>query len=479
MTEALDEIQPVDVVTAEVAASAPAPSGFVKKIAAIFAARVVVLGFSIATSLVITKLLVPEDRGAYVAVVTMPAMLMALALLGLPNAVNYFAGRGSSVASLIRASLLFTVLISAMPVLAVWLALPLLEQSILRAAPDHLARVMLLVVPAGILTSFGGTLLYGRQEVRVYNAVLVLQAVASLAGAIVLVGVLRLGVTGAVATSVTISLATALIVMLEVLRLNARDKRGSPASIRGLIGYGLRLYPSSLSGYFNYRADNNIIQALAPSVGAAESSLGLYSFAVTMAEVVFLVPESVATMFLPRVAGSTAEEAAAMLGRVARVTLLLSLLVAVALIPVAFLGVNLVLPKYVGCLPAFLAILPGVIALSVSKVMTGYIGGRGRPGPASIGATVTLVLNILANLALIPLFGIVGASLASVMSYGSMALLMVWVASRMSGQPLLSLWIPQRSDFTVIRDGVVRLARHVVSIGRGSTSRAQAGGSSR
>jgi O-antigen/teichoic acid export membrane protein len=474
MSEALDEIQPVDVVTAEVAASAPAPSGFVKKIAAIFAARVVVLVFSMATSLVITKLLVPEDRGAYVAVVTMPAMLMALALLGLPNAVNYFAGRGSSVASLIRASLLFTLLISAVPVLAVWLALPLLEDSILRAAPDHLARVMLLVVPAGIVTSFGGTLLYGRQEVRVYNAVLVLQAIASLAGAIVLVGVLRLGVTGAVATSVCISLATALIVMAEVLRLNARDKRGAPASIRGLLSYGLRLYPSSLSGYFNYRADNNIIQALAPSVGSASSSLGLYSFAVTMAEVVFLVPESVATMFLPRVAGSTAEEAAAMLGRVARVTLLLSLAVAVSLIPVAFLGVHLVLPKYVGCLPAFLAILPGVVALSVSKVMTGYIGGRGRPGPASIGATVTLVLNIAANLLLIPVFGIVGASLASVASYSTMALLMVWVAGRMSKQPFLSLCIPRRADAVLLVDGFDRLLRH--SLGRLRARSARAAG---
>jgi O-antigen/teichoic acid export membrane protein len=464
MSEALEEIQPVEVVTAEVAASAPAPSGFVKKIAAIFAARVVVLVFSMATSLVITKLLVPEDRGQYVAVVTMPAMLMALALLGLPNAVNYFAGRGSSVASLIRASLLFTVAISALPVLAVWLALPLLEESILRAAPDHLARVMLLVVPAGILTSFGGTLLYGRQEVRVYNAVLVLQAIASLVGAIVLVGVLRLGVTGAVATSVCISIATAVIVMAEVLRLNRRDRRGSPASIRGLVSYGLRLYPASLSGYFNYRADNNIIQALAPSVGAAESSLGLYSFAVTMAEVVFLVPESVATMFLPRVAGSTAEEAAAMLGRVARVTFLLALLVALTLIPVAFLGVHLVLPKYIDCLPAFLAILPGVVALSLSKVAAGYLGGRGRPGFASIAATVSLVLNILANLALIPWLGIVGASLASVVSYTTMTVLLIWVASRVSGQPLLSICVPRRSDATLLVDGFERLLKH--SIGR-------------
>jgi O-antigen/teichoic acid export membrane protein len=432
----------------------PPSSGFAHKIAAIFATRVAILGVTIVTSLVITRLLTPNDRGAYVAVVTLPGMLTALAMLGLPGAVNYSAGRGNSIASLIRASLLFTVVISVLVIVPVWICLPLLEESILRAAPDHLARVMLLIVPAGVITAFGGTILYGRQEVRVYNAILLLQAIGSLVGALVLVGIFRMGVTGAVATSVVVGLAMAAAVMAEVLRLGMRDRRGAGAPLRGLITYGLRLYPSSVSGYFNYRADNYIIQGVAPTVDVAKVNLGLYSWAVTMAEIVFLVPESVASMFLPRVAASSHEEAAAMLGRVARVTLLISIMVAILLIPAAFVGVSLILPRYVDSLPAFLAILPGVLALCMSKVATSYIGGRGRPGPASIGATIALAVNVPLNLALIPVFGIVGASLSSVVSYSVLAALMVWYAGRISGQPLRALCVPRREDLALLAGGL-------------------------
>ncbi len=454
------------------AAAPVAPSGFVGKVSAIFATRVVILAISMLTSLLITRLLVPEQRGVYVAVVTIPAMLSALAMFGLPSAVNYFAGRGHSVASLIRASVVFTAAISALSISVAWVLLPILESSILRAAPDHLIKIMLVVVPAGILASFGGTILYGRQEVRAYNLILLLQAIGSLTGILVLVGWFRIGVDGAIATSFTVSIGTAALVALAVIRLNLRDTKGEPASLRRLVGYGLRVYPASVSGYFNYRADNNIIQAVAPTRAIAENNLGLYSWAVTMAEIVFLIPESVATMFLPRVAGLSHEQASAMLGRVARVTLLLSLLVTLALIPTAYLGVHLVLPRYVDSLPAFLAILPGVVALSLAKVMTSYLGGRGRPGPASVGATIALIVNVPLNVALIPVLGIVGASLSSVVSYGILAALVTWMAARTSGQPLTSLFVPRRADFELLANGTRNLLRHSFGLLRSRSARA-------
>jgi O-antigen/teichoic acid export membrane protein len=439
--------------------------GFAGKVSAIFVTRIVILVLTMLTSLAITRLLATtEERGAYVAVVTLPGMLSAIAMLGLPGAVNYYAGRGASVDSLLRASVVFTAAISTVIVAVVWFSLPLLEQSILSAAPDHLARWILVIIPAGMLTSFGGTLLYGRQEVKVYNTVLLMQAIGLLVGAVVLVGVLGLGVDGAVATSVAVNLATVVAIVLALLHLRARDRRGEAASMRGLVGYGAKLYPASVSGYFNYRADNYIIQALAPSKEVAKSNLGLYSWAVTMAEVVFLVPESVAAMFLPRVAGSSHEEASAMLARVSRITLLVGLLVAAALIPAAFVGVYLILPNYVGCLPAFLAILPGVVALCMAKVMTSYVGGRGRPGPASAAATIALAVNVPLNLALIPWLGIVGASLSSVASYSVLAAIMVGLASRISGQPVAALCIPRADDLRLVAAGLGHLLRRLSGV---------------
>jgi O-antigen/teichoic acid export membrane protein len=374
-------------------------------------------------------------------------MLAAVGLFGLPGAVNYFAGRGASMKSLIRATYASTAVLSVLLVGVVWFSLPVLETSILRAAPDNLVRVILLAVPLGILTTFGGSLLYGRQAVRVYNLIQISLAAVSLILVVVLVWFLRLGVNGAVAGAVAITVLTAVAVMVAVHRLGRSSPGGPHSSLGGMASYAARLYPSSLSGYFVYRADTYIIQAL---MLGPQAALGLYSMAVTMAELVFYVPDSITTIFLPRVAGSTLEEANRLVGRVGRLTTLLTIAVALALIPAAFLGIHLILPKFVDCLPAFVVLLPGVISLSVAKVMTSYVNGRGRPGLVAIGTVASLVLNVALNLVLIPRFGIGGASLSSLISYTFQAGMAVIFASRLSGQSALSLFVPGTGEIRLL-----------------------------
>ena len=210
----------------------------------------------------------------------------------------------------------------------------------------------------------------------------------------------------------------------------------------------------------NARADTYILQALLVNSYSKEA-LGLYTMAVTMAELVFYLPDSISTLFMPRVAGSTVEDANRLLGRFARFSTLITLGVAVVLIPVAFAGIHLILPRYVDCLPAFLALLPAVVSLSLGKVMISYIAGRGRAGLVSVANVVALVINVVLNLILIPRLGIVGASLASVGSYTALATMTLIIASRLSGQGPLSLFIPGRAEVELLVSGLVRLGRRL------------------
>ncbi|HEX7544155.1 MAG TPA: polysaccharide biosynthesis C-terminal domain-containing protein [Candidatus Limnocylindrales bacterium] len=441
-----------------------AMSVFAKRVASVLATRVTLFVMAFATSILLSRLLGPDGKGAYVAVVTLPGMLAAVGLFGLPGAVNYFAGRGASIKSLIRATYASTAVLSVLLVGVVWFSLPVLETSILRAAPDNLVRVILLAVPLGILTTFGGSLLYGRQAVRVYNLIQISLAAVSLMLVVVLVGFLRLGVNGAVAGAVAITVLTAVAVMVAVHRLGRSSPGGPPSSLGGMASYAARLYPSSLSGYFVYRADTYIIQAL---MLGPQAALGLYSMAVTMAELVFYVPDSITTIFLPRVAGSTPDEANRLVGRVGRLTTLLTIAVALVLIPAGFLGIHLVLPKFVDCLPAFVVLLPGVISLSVAKVMTSYVNGRGHPGLVAIGTVASLVLNVALNLVLIPRFGIVGASLSSLISYTFQAGMAVIFASRLSGQSPLSLFVPGTGEIRLLVETGRRLMANTKARRRG------------
>jgi O-antigen/teichoic acid export membrane protein len=274
------------------------------------------------------------------------------------------------------------------------------------------------------------------------------QSIATLVILVLFVGVLRMGVRGAVWGSVIISCLGAVAVLLAIRHVSIRHPEGAPASTRSLVSYGVRAYPAGITGYFSYRADVFLIQAL---LLRSDGPLGLYSMAVTMAELIFYIPDAVTTIFLPTVAGSTAEAADAKLGRVSRLTMLVTVSCAVALVPAAWVGLHLVLPQFIDCMPAFLVLLPGVVSLSLGKVMTSYIAGRGRPGPISVGAALTLGLNLVANVILIPQYGIVGASLSSLVSYTVMAVLMVAVACRISGLSPFALIVPRKEEFLVLR----------------------------
>lgn len=441
----------------------PLGSPFARRVAGVFATRVVQFGLSFGTSILISRLLGPTEKGAFVALSTVPGMLAALGLLGLPSATNYFAGRGRSLRSLVSASILFTVVLSALLLTVVWINLPRLESSVLRAAPDELLRVMLITVPFGMLASFGGTILYGRQAVRTYNLILVVQSALTFVGAVIFVGLLRLGVVGAVVSNVAVTTFAALAVMAAIRHLNRTDRAGEPASLRELAAYGARLYPASVTGYFNYRADTYILQALSPRPGFA---LGLYSIAVTMAELVFYVPDAVSTILLPRVAGATQGDANQLVARVGRLTMGVTVVIAILLAPAAFIGIHLVLPAYVESLPAFLAILPGVVTLSLAKVMTTFVSGRGRPGLVSIGAITALIVNVACNIVLIPRLGIVGASLSSVVSYSLLAGMMVIAASRISGQPVRRLVVPGGAELDIVRAATGQIRDRLVTLAR-------------
>src|ERR1035437_2277165 len=153
-----------------------------RRVSSVFGTQVLGFGFGLAASLLLRKVMPGTDFGTFVAVTTFPGTLSALGMFGLPNAVNYFAGKGSSVASLVRLTFVLTAILSVVLIGAVWVILPLLEGSYVSAArtDDTLLRIMLLTLPLSVLASFGGSILYGRQDFRVYKVIQVVQAIGSL-----------------------------------------------------------------------------------------------------------------------------------------------------------------------------------------------------------------------------------------------------------------------------------------------------------
>jgi O-antigen/teichoic acid export membrane protein len=405
--------------------------------------RILQVGLAMVASFVIARLLGPTGRGAYVTLTLLPGTLYAFGTFGIPASLTVFSGRGAGLRSLERRAVLFGLSLSALLIAAALVALPLLSGSVLQTAPASLIPWVLAAIPFQLTGSLMGSVLYGRQRIRGYNTIAVAQSAAVVVLVVALVAGAGLGVFGAVLAYVATTIGGAAAIGLELRRaIRDDDGAGKPASTREVFGYGLRLYPSAIAGFFNYRADIYLLNWLL----ASARSTGLYSLSVTFAELLFYVPDSVASIFLPRVAAASSEGSDASPAEVARLTLLVTAVVGMLLVPGAAILIAVLLPAFVDSFLPLVILLPGVVALSLVKVLNVYLVGRGHPQPTVVASGTSLVANLGLNLVLIPTLGIAGAACSSLVSYTLNAAMVVRASRTLSGEPIRAFVVPRTGD---------------------------------
>lgn len=434
--------------------------------AGVFSSRVVVLfgtqvfgaAVGIVNGILIARLLGPAAKGDYYLLVLVPSTVMVLVQLGLPQAFGYYAARGQT-HGIVAKALVLTAILGCGALVAVIALLPLLRDAFLHGLEVGQILFAFLALPLALNATFATGIVMGRQAVRWYSAVNTALPIVTTVLLVAVLGGLGPSVNGAIAVYLIGSAIQSVAFTVGARRIAAANDPGQPVSYRELLRYGLPFYPGSLTSFFSYRVDAYLIAWLIPD---PSEPLGYYSMAVGLAELVFFFPNAVSVLFFPHVAGSPREESDRQVAMVSRVTLLVTGLVALLLVPAALMMIWLLLPAFGPSIPPLLVLLPGVVALSVAKVVGGYITGIGRPGVNSYISVGSFAVNIIANLILIPLFGIVGAAAASLLSYSFSALLLTAIASRFAGTSVAEFWIVRVSDlrFTIATSvGILRRLR--------------------
>ena len=430
--------------------------GFSGKVVGLFGGQLFRLVIGVVNGVVLARLLGPAGKGDYALIILIPSTMMVLLQLGLPEAFAYYAARGQTI-GIIRKTFALTVLLCSAAFAVLFLILPVLQDAILHGIELPLVLTGLLVLPLALHATFTTGVITGRQGVRWLVGVKVTTALVTLVLLIVILGGLGAAVFGALIVFVLTSSVQAVGMTIGARRVSDATPARKSVSYRQLFSYGLPQYVGTLTTHFSYRIDTYLIafMLLAPS-----EPLGFYSMAVTLAEMVFIFPSAVQTIFFPHVAGSSRVDADRQVPQVSRITLLVSMLAAVLVLCGGAALFRFVLPAFADSMAPLLVLLPAVVALSVGNVTAGYVTGIGRPGISSAIGVVAFVVNVVANVLLIPRLGIVGAASASLVSYTVSSLLMTAAAARFAGHRIWLFWIPRPDDVrTVVRVGLALLGR--------------------
>ncbi|AFQ46146.1 flippase [Desulfosporosinus meridiei] len=422
------------------------------------------VAFSMITQIVISRVLGPVGKGLYAFLVQIPTVLVPLCSLGLNYANTYYIAKNPEDGKkAVGSSLGMAALLGGFMVVVVGIAYQFLKNGYMQAVTPLQLGLILIAIPFGLLNLYWLSVLWGMDYIGKYNLALLVQFIVLSAG--VSIAALWGGLTVTMGFGIWVAgnILTTLYMLPDMAKISRwRVPSFSLSYIRQTLGYGAKSYLANVMMVINYRLDLFIIAGFLPF-----SQVGLYTTAVTLAEMVGYVGNAVNTALIPKLASGKDNLTFSMTPKVARLTILLTFLAALGM---AVIGYPLIVlffgARFSGAFYPLLLLLPGVVALGGSAVLSGDLMARGKPIYTSITSGITVVVTLILDFTLIPLWGITGASIASSLVYLSLFTLNYTFYRRESGEKLKAVVIFTREDIKEMTLFVKQVRNKWVSRGR-------------
>jgi O-antigen/teichoic acid export membrane protein len=284
------------------------------------------------------------------------------------------------------------------------------------------------------------------QRFIVYNALELTRALLML----VFIGIsviLTAAVSGAILGWLLANILHFLLISIYILRSVGFQWRISRIEAQPMINYGAKSYAGNLMTLFTYRLDNYLVNFY-----SGVASVGIYTTSVSTAEILWNLPNAVSSALFPKISGLDETTGSLLTARTCRILVLVTIPLAILF---GFLGYFLI-PIIFGSQFAdssvpFLLLLPGMIFVLVTKILSANLSGRGKPQYPAYTAAATLALTILLDIYWIPSMGVPGAALASTVSYFAGAILTLTWFQRISGLSWQTALIVERGDIPLLR----------------------------
>lgn len=408
------------------------------------------------------RILGPEGRGELAAIQLWAPFLSIPIMLGLPAAVVYYAARERENAGIYTLSSMVLNCAAALLILPLaYFLLPLLLRAQNPATIVAAQRYLLLFIPIQMLSILPASTLRGMNELFWWNFFRILPNVVWL---LTLLLGLFLGHTYATWFAFVYLgfLFLHAIPRLLVLRRRITGPfRPRAAAARPLLKFGLPSLTGSIFSNLNFRLDQMLMAAL-----IAPELLGLYAVAVAWSNAVGPVVQAIGQVLYPRVAAqTTARRQAETMVQGAHLGVIVAVGVTIPVMLLTPLAIPLLFgPAFVASVPVSLVLVAAGLFNAIKIVLQEGALGLGSPKAVLAGEAVGLLFTALALALLLRPLGIMGAAIASLLGYLATTGVLLLQVSRLICIHALTLLVPTRDDFALLRRKAHHLWRSLAAV---------------
>lgn len=430
---------------------------FVKAVIGTLSTEISVHLLGFVTTILLVRNMSPANFGIFSLIMSFSLTLYYLSNMGLSQAIVFSLGkRNDPVEKIVGLAMILFLGLGFATIAICFLFKNYALHSFLKEVPDTYFRLILVLYFFYLMDSFLLSVTRGLQNFMLFNVRRFLTPVCNILGLFLLLAFWGISLEYVVIVFVGVSGVLTVWFLFKVLSITSFRFEPAWGSVRSFVVYGVKSFLQTLSGHLIYQIDLYIIAYL---LGAKE--VAFYGIAVGVATLLWYIPNTVGLVLFPALSSIHDEKEIHLFsGQVCRNTLLITAWGGISL---GLIGKFLILlfygTQYSRSVNAMLLILPGVVAMSVYKVLTRNFSSRNRQQISIMAASVSLVVNIVLNFAWIPKYGIDGAALASSVSYVIAAIILVFMIKIESGIPLRKLLIVDKEDIRSYAGLVRRLQK--------------------
>lgn len=400
----------------------------------LIALRLVGACAALGSSIVVARLLGPEQKGIVTAALVLPMMLASFTTFGLPYANVYFLHQTPQRGALFVNGMLFAAAMSLAGIGLCLACLPALRSSYFAGVPSPgLITLALLALPLSLFRSLLLQFLRGLEHYRTAAAAgLVFEAAKVV---LILVLWLAAGIDLAAAFCIAVGAAAAVDLFLlgAVLRaLRGETLRADAPLLRRSLVYGLKEHAGTLLSTVDDKLDLLLLTFM-----LTRADLGIYAVAIGLGASVQLLPESISFVLLPRLAKARRLEKQHLAVRRSIIYSMGFLLLAWIL----FLAIGRPLVRLLygeAFAPAYgltSVMMLGMVALSIVSMINKFFSAIGRPEKRMWVRMICLPIKCVLLIGLSHMFGMTGAAWAYTLSCGVLLALTVGVYRRHATPP--------------------------------------------
>lgn len=389
--------------------------------------RFMLIGAGFLSSIITARMLGPEGRGVFFYWTTLIALAIQFGNLGLHSSNTYYLVKGRARLSTLVANSLWASVVAGSIASAFVVGAFLLSG---RSLQDEWVFLLssLLLIPSGLFFLFGSNLYVALQRFREYNSFELVNRY---------VGLVAISLAAWLYRSPESLLAALALVSLAVCvalhgRLKNQGGKGQPSLLlfRQGIAYGMRAYVIAVMALLVLRANALVLERF-----VEVRSLGVWSIAAQLLDVIVIVPATFALVLFPKLVESD-QPYRLMRSQLRIVAIVLAVLCLIAIL----LGRSVILfvygEQFGDAYEMLMWGLPGALGLGLVSILSQYLAAEGIPTALLWIWGGGLAVELAFAIVLVPDHGAVGAMAALSITY-LIVLAMIWtLIARMQGDQI-------------------------------------------